>query len=135
MGFRYAESPEPQAFATAAAGTLPFYAPKKWLTGPALLSDGAATEPLVRALLEATASPDDALMTLTAPKLPGKTPLTEPIYGTKHGTLDVSAQAALTLTLTLTLTLPLTLTLTLTLTRPATPRRAAGGTTLRRRRC
>ena len=49
------------------------------------------------ALLEATASPDDALMTLTAPKLPGKTPLTEPIYGTKHGTLDVSAQAALAL--------------------------------------
>ena len=33
-------------------------------------------------------------MTLAAPKLPGKTPLTEPIYGTKHGKLDVSAQAA-----------------------------------------
>ena len=94
LGFRYAEPPEPQAFATSAAGTLPFYAPSKWLTGPALLSDGAATEPLVKTLLEATASPDDALMTLAAPKLPGKTPLTEPIYGTKHGTLDVSAQAA-----------------------------------------
>ena len=44
LGFRYAEAPEPQAFATSAAGTLPFYAPNKWLTGPALLSDGAATE-------------------------------------------------------------------------------------------
>jgi len=51
LGFRYAEPPEPQAFATSAAGTLPFYAPSKWLTGPALLSDGAATEPLVKALL------------------------------------------------------------------------------------
>ena len=50
-------------------------------------------------------------------------------------TLTLILTLTLTLTLNLNLTLALTLTLTLTLTRPATPRRAAGCTTLRRRRC
>ena len=34
LGFRYAEPPDVQSFVTSAAGTLPFFPPNEWLTGP-----------------------------------------------------------------------------------------------------
>jgi insulysin len=90
LSFKYAEPPEPQNFATGAAGALPFYEPRQWVTGPALLAEGAAA-PLAT-ILARTASPDDAIFVLTAPKLPGGTPYTEPIYGTRYGELDISKE-------------------------------------------
>ena len=91
LGFQYAEPPDPQSFVTSAVGALPFFPPSQWLTGPALLFDGAS--PYVADLLARTAEPADALLVLTADELPGDTPMTEPIYGTRYGVAPVDAAA------------------------------------------
>ena len=90
LSLRYAEPLQPYDFAPVAAAAMPHFEPSRWVSGPVLLFDGAEAE--VDRVLQRTAEPRDAILTLTADELPGSTPNVEPIYGTQYGSLRVQPE-------------------------------------------
>ena len=89
-GFEYAEPSRPSDFATDITGSLPFFEPERWISGPNLV--GSGTEEGATFMLDWTRQPRNALITLVAKQLEVPASLTEPIYGTKYATLPLTRE-------------------------------------------
>jgi len=93
LSFRYAEPAAPGTFVQAVSGGLALYEPRRWLSGPALMYDGG--EPLVQYLLR-QATPERAIVKLTARELEAQATSTEQIYGARYGDIPISRELAAT---------------------------------------
>jgi insulysin len=85
--FEYAEPTEPENLATSASPSLPFYEPGAWVSGPATV--GAGGEVGCGEMLSHCMEPANALITLVSAENANAATLTEPIYGTRYGTLPI----------------------------------------------
>jgi len=92
INFKFAEPSSPESFATNFAGQLSFYPPEAWVSGPSLMQPGARSG--VEFILQHTAEPESALLTLVGKEFAPQAKEREPIYGTPYGTLPLEKEVA-----------------------------------------
>lgn len=88
--FLYSEPTDPQSFASSVSTSLPFYPPEKWLAGPAAIGEGG--EAGCAQMLAHCMEPRNAIITLVAKSNEAGATRTEPIYGTKYGTVSLARE-------------------------------------------
>ena len=91
LGVRFAEAPPPRAWAVGAVGALAVYAPRQWLTGPALVLAPSEGPAALAELLEGMV-PSNGLVTLAARELAPRCSRKEPQYGAMYGTISIEQE-------------------------------------------
>jgi len=88
--FEYSEPAGAGAFAESSSGELPFFPPEQWLTGPVIVEPGS--EEGTNNMLSWCKDPRNALITLISQSVVAEAKQTEPIYGTRYGTVPLTGE-------------------------------------------